>query len=70
MKPGSSEVYTILVPCALTTGGKHEIKIRLRYDNRVTIESPCLARVASAHDTLMRSGHERGYRDPSHRSPQ
>jgi len=58
-KPGSSEVYRILVPCALTPGGKHEIELHLRYDNRFTIESPCIARVAGAHDRLMRSGHER-----------
>ena len=58
-KPGSSEVYKILVPCALTPGGKHEIELHLRYDKRLTIESPCLARVASAHDKLMRSGNDR-----------
>lgn len=58
-KPGAYEVYAVLVPCALSAGGKHEIKLRLRYDNRITIESPCLPRVVGAHDRLMRSGHER-----------
>ncbi len=58
-RPGASEVYTILVPCALSSDGKHTIRIRLRYDNRVTIESPCLPRVAGAHDRLARSGADR-----------
>ena len=59
MKPGASEVYAILVPCAMAPDGKHEIHIRLRYDNRATIESPCLARVADAHDRLARSAANR-----------
>lgn len=58
-RPGASEVYKILVPCALSAQGKHEISLRLRYDNRLTIESPCLARVAGTHDKLARSGRER-----------
>jgi hypothetical protein len=58
-RPGSSEIYTVLVRCALAPGGKHKIKLRLRYDNRVTIESPCLPRVADAHDRLVRSGSDR-----------
>lgn len=58
-RPGASEVYKVLVPCALTTGGRHEIALRLRYDSRFTIEGPCTARVASAHDKLARSGKER-----------
>ncbi len=51
-KPGASEVFTILMPCALTPGGKHEIKLRMRADNRVTIEGACDKRVAGAHDAL------------------
>lgn len=56
-RPGASEVYTILVPCALTHGGKHEIKLRLRLsDNRVTFEGACDWRVAEAYDTLSQGG--------------
>lgn len=52
-KPGASEVYTILVPCALTAGGKHDVKLKLRSaDNRVTFEGVCNRRVAEAHDAL------------------
>lgn len=56
-RPGASEVYKILVPCALTTGGKHEIAIRLRTaDNRVTFEDTCDRRTAGAHDALIPAG--------------
>ena len=55
-RPGSSEVYEILVPCALAPGGKHEIKLRLRLsDNRVTFEDACNRRTAEANDALARS---------------
>lgn len=56
-RPGASEVYKILVPCALTPRGKHEISIRLRTsDNRVTFGGGCDRRTASAHDVLTPTG--------------
>ncbi len=55
-RPGASEVYRLLVPCALATRGRHEIAIRLRLtDNRVTFEDACSRRTAEAHDALARS---------------
>jgi len=54
-KPGASEVYSILVPCAITAGGKHVVKLRLRsQDDRVTFEGACDRRAAAAHDRLVR----------------
>jgi len=53
-RPGASEVYEILVPCALAEGGRHKIKLRLRLaDNRVTFEGVCDRRAAEAHDALL-----------------
>ena len=52
MKPGSSDVWRLLIPCALVPGGRHEVKLRLRPDNHVTFEGRCDWRVAHAHDVL------------------
>jgi hypothetical protein len=50
MRPGASEVYTVLVECALA--GHHEIKIRLRATNRVSFVGICDQRAALAFEKL------------------
>jgi len=50
MRPGASEVYTVLVECALS--GHHEIKIRLRASNRVSFEGVCDRDAALAFEKL------------------
>lgn len=50
MRPGASEVYVVLVECALT--GHHEINIRLRATNRVSFEGICDQRAALAFEKL------------------
>ena len=50
MRPGASEVYTVLVECTLS--GHHEIKIRLRASNRVSFEGICDQKAALAFEKL------------------
>lgn len=50
LRPGASEIYRVLVPCALA--GNHIVHIRLKWNNHIAFEHVCDRKEADAFTRL------------------